>query len=244
MSSQTPRRGLIIDSVQDQFSVDNIAANLAAIDNAPGEFICTSTSRPSWGPQNAGQSISEIDTGLSWKWDGAQFIRRSGGGGGLLSTASASPAFTSQAVSVTTNSYPPSYVPLVGISQVVVPPGLRPLRITANVTASGSIAPTWFFGIFRSLYGNSGVLEREWIMNGKSMNSTYNYYDYYRRVSGLTLSTIIPGGLPAGTYDWSVQVRNVDFYPVKMYAETTMNVASNSGPGSGLAPCQIYVEEL
>lgn len=59
--------------------------NLTILDQYPGRYVCTSTTRPTtWGVAQNGQYIFETDTQLAWKWNGAAFQRS--GPVGLLAT--------------------------------------------------------------------------------------------------------------------------------------------------------------
>lgn len=57
--------------------------NLTIVDNYPGQFICTSGTRPgSWGAAHDGMIIFETDTRLAWRWDATntKFVRLSPAG--------------------------------------------------------------------------------------------------------------------------------------------------------------------
>jgi hypothetical protein len=219
MTSQTPRLNLTKATVLDPFVTQDIKNNWNKIDSYPGEFICTSTTRPNWTAQNIGQSISETDTGLSWKWDGAQFIRRSGGGTGVLPTGAGQLAFNSRSYA---NYYHSDvYVNVLSVPGVLIPSGNRPLRLTlsfsdGNLNDLNPGPKTFYIAIVRSLTGGtSGTIEQQWeIYKGANqqefsyVNGNNTYQGDSGPFSGQTLSTIIPGGLPAGPHDWSMQMRN------------------------------------
>lgn len=57
----------------DDFDTAEIANNWQIIDDHPGIHICTSSTRPTWGANQNAMCISETDTGLMYRWDGANF---------------------------------------------------------------------------------------------------------------------------------------------------------------------------
>lgn len=70
MPTPSPKLGLALPSQPDDFSTADLRANWEKIDAAPGTFICTSTTRPTWGANQAGRQIYEVNTGVTRAWTG------------------------------------------------------------------------------------------------------------------------------------------------------------------------------
>lgn len=70
MSGTTPRLGLKTWDSSDPFLRQDFNDNSARLDQHPGHFICTSSSRPAWGAQQAGLRIYETDTRREVVWTG------------------------------------------------------------------------------------------------------------------------------------------------------------------------------
>jgi hypothetical protein len=128
MPTPSTRLALNIFSTADTFSTAQYDANWSLLDNYPGIYICTSTTRPTWGANQNGMRIHETDTGLSWVWNGSAFSRGSPSGnlGRITRTSN---------VGTTTTWTPPSYSALpVALTLTVHPPnGNRLLMIVAEV---------------------------------------------------------------------------------------------------------------
>jgi hypothetical protein len=75
MPTPSTKLGINIFSTADQFSTAQYNANWQALDNQPGIFVCTSTTRPTWGANQNGMRIVETDTSLTWLWNGTTWIR-------------------------------------------------------------------------------------------------------------------------------------------------------------------------
>ena len=71
MPTPSPRLGLALPSQPDDFSTADLHANWSKIDAAPGTHICTSTTRPPWGVNQAGREIFETNTGVKRAWTGS-----------------------------------------------------------------------------------------------------------------------------------------------------------------------------
>jgi microcystin-dependent protein len=71
MPTPSPRLGLALPSQPDDFSTQDLRDNWSKIDAAPGTHICTSTTRPTWGVNQAGRQIFETNTGVTRSWTGA-----------------------------------------------------------------------------------------------------------------------------------------------------------------------------
>lgn len=70
MPTPSPKLGLALPSQPDDFSTADVRGNWEKIDAAPGTFICTSTTKPTWGVNQAGREIVEINTGVRRMWTG------------------------------------------------------------------------------------------------------------------------------------------------------------------------------
>ena len=70
MATFTPRMQLKRPDGSDPFARQDFVDNYNKIDQAPGRHICTSSSRPSWGPAQAGRTITETDTRAEYFWSG------------------------------------------------------------------------------------------------------------------------------------------------------------------------------
>jgi hypothetical protein len=62
--------GLKIPDGADPFLRTDFVQNYNTLDKYPGPWICTSTTRPSWGSGQAGMSIMETDTRREMMWTG------------------------------------------------------------------------------------------------------------------------------------------------------------------------------
>lgn len=198
MPTPTARLGLLKPSTSDAFSTADIAANWAKIDQYPGNYVCTSTTRPSWGSAQQGMSISEADTGLVWRWTGTAFVRASPKG--LLTTTGGGWARGQRTTTASTTST--TMVVAVSIDNVVVPAGNRTLMLTA--TWGQAMSTTGILGMYfmRSNVNNSGAYLAGWWQAGDSTSPSPG-----ANGQGGSFITFEPGGLAAGTYNWSLQFR-------------------------------------
>jgi hypothetical protein len=75
--SATNRLGLKRPLAGQAFERQNWAFDfLTTLDLYPGVYPCTAATRPAtWGANQTGMFIFEIDTGLLWRWTGAAFVR-------------------------------------------------------------------------------------------------------------------------------------------------------------------------
>lgn len=74
-TSPTSRLALLRPLAGHGFSRTEYYDNLGIIDQFPGLFICTSSTRPTWGSAHNGMRIWETDRSLEWRWDGSAFVR-------------------------------------------------------------------------------------------------------------------------------------------------------------------------
>jgi hypothetical protein len=70
MSSTTPRLGLKTWDQSDPFLRQDFNDNNGRLDAYPGDYICTSGSRPTWGAAQANMRIYETDTRREMVWTG------------------------------------------------------------------------------------------------------------------------------------------------------------------------------
>lgn len=70
MSGTTPRLGLKTWDQSDPFLRQDFNDNNARLDAYPGDYVCTSQSRPAWGAAQSGMRIYETDTRRELVWTG------------------------------------------------------------------------------------------------------------------------------------------------------------------------------
>lgn len=70
MSTTSQRMGLKIPDGSDPFLRTDFVQNYNTLDKYPGNWICTSTTRPAWGSGQAGMCITETDTRRTMLWTG------------------------------------------------------------------------------------------------------------------------------------------------------------------------------
>lgn len=73
MSTNSQRMGLKIPDGSDPFLRADFVQNWNTLDQYPGDWICTSTTRPAWGTAQAGMCITETDTRRRMLWTGSTF---------------------------------------------------------------------------------------------------------------------------------------------------------------------------
>ncbi len=202
MPTPTSRLGLLKPSTADPFSTSDIAANWQKIDDNPGVFLCTSSTRPSWGAAHKGREILETDTLLKWIWTGSTaaggFVRSAPTG--LLKTTTGAWAVAQRSTNFSTSSVL-SYVAFLTLANVVVPPGNRTLMVTATWPwVSNTIGKT-ALGVFRTATNNGTPVLSTWQVAGDSTSPTPG-----AQGAGGTYVLYEKGGLAAGTYTYSFQM--------------------------------------
>lgn len=76
MPTTTTRIGYKKFAGSDDFHISDWDDNMDLADLFVGDYICDSGSRPTtWGGDQIGMSIYEIDTKLHWRWNGSSFER-------------------------------------------------------------------------------------------------------------------------------------------------------------------------
>ena len=184
MPSYTDRLSLIRHTGADVFRIDDYSDNWNTLDQFPGVFVCTSSTRPSdWGERQEGQLIFETDTSLIWQWTGDSWTRNIAKG--LLDyqtvTSDVSSASTSLVNAVT--------------STVTVAAGNRRHRITvgASTVYNGN-------GLTRLAIRRDGTTLAEWREQGKTVGGTY---DEQPRHVNKTVYDLPTAGSVSYTFDYS-----------------------------------------
>lgn len=73
MSTTSQHMGMKIPDGSDPFLRTDFVQNWNTLDQYPGVWICTSTTRPAWGAAQAGMMILETDTRRTLMWSGTTF---------------------------------------------------------------------------------------------------------------------------------------------------------------------------
>jgi hypothetical protein len=185
--------GLALPSQADPFSTADIRANWEKIDAAPGTHICTSTTRPSWGSSQEGRRILETNTGLEWMWLDGEWVRVAPSG--ILRRSTGEFAIAERTTDFTTTSN--TMVKVVSVTNVVVPGGNRPIKVEVSWQKARNPTGNFTGAIYRSNTNNSGPRLALWSFptNDSDANAGGGNYLAYE-----------PGGLAAGSYDYSFQI--------------------------------------
>lgn len=199
MPTLTTHLGLVKPSTSDPFVTADIADNWQTLDDSPGIFVCTSTTRPTWGTSQKGRCIIENDTNLIWRWTGTQWARTTPAG--LLPLDSGNPAIAEMTGTASTNSTTPVIVNADDgtsgacvLHNVVVPDGYRPIRVEVIWSRADNDANNCTGAIFQSRNANSGPLLGTWSLNGAAGWG-----------GGGTYVALLKDGLAPSTYDFSFQ---------------------------------------
>lgn len=75
MTTTTSKLGLIVQATGDQFDTDHLIDNWETLEQFPGIIITTVSAEPTWGAAHNGMFLTYSDTGLTYRWDGAAFVR-------------------------------------------------------------------------------------------------------------------------------------------------------------------------
>lgn len=220
MSDISAKLDLMLPTQVDPFETSDVRANFEKIDAAPGSYICTSTTRPTWNTAKAGRKIYETDTGLEWVWDGTQFKRLAATG--LLKCSDGSWAIAERATNASTASV--SFVVAVAVSNVVIPDGLRPIRVDISWPSLGNPARRSAIAIYRSATNGSGPYQGGFFVSEDAAGG-----------GGGSYFTIERNGLAAGVYSFSFQFRCTG-------TPGGTNVATIGG--SSQDPISIFVSEM
>lgn len=193
MTSPSQKLRLALPTQTDPFSTSDIKKNWEAIDAAPGSYICTSSTRPTWTAAQAGRKIIETNTELEWMWNGTDFVRLAATG--LLKRSNGDWAIGERTTGFSTSST--TYVKAVSVTSVVVPAGRRPIRIECSWTKARFTKGNFYGAIFRSNTSNSGPRLAGWNFGTSADDAN---------AGGGVFWCIERAGLAAGTYDFSMQV--------------------------------------
>lgn len=211
MSSISPRLGLNLPDTIDDFSTDVLKANWQAIDDAPGTFICTSAERLalSWGAGRIGRKVYETNTGLEWVWQGSTLGWARAASSGMLKLAGGGVASATRSTEFLSTAASPTWAVIISLTGVVIPAGNRPLLLNFFRDldqAYGGASPTnsngteFYLRFFRSSVAGSTPIGWQWYAGSESGGSG-NF------VRGGSDSLILPSGIAAGTYNFSVQAQ-------------------------------------
>lgn len=137
MTTLSARLGLKRHTTADDFHIADYFGNWGILDQYPGQFVCTSVTRPTWASAQAGQSIYETDTELVWRWNGTAWVRPTGKG--FLARA----VVTSDVVNTTS-----TYATGVTVN-ATVPAGSRRVQVTVEAPSVTSTASFTELAIFR-----------------------------------------------------------------------------------------------
>lgn len=180
MATQTDRLGLNAWADSDTFQIGEHTANVERLDQFPGIFICTSTTRPGWGAPQTGMWIWETDTRLVWEWTGSAFERVTRKG--WLNSNSRSSSISSA-----------STTPLVAVqATITVPAGGRPVLVVVEGPGVASTVGITALSIYRDATQVQGWTQG----GGPSTGAT----DQPKPIAFSTLDT--PA---AGTYAYSLR---------------------------------------
>ena len=142
MAPKTQRLRLNNPGTNDPFVVSDLSENWDVLDAHPGVFICTSSTRPTWGSSNNGQLIYETDRQLYWSW------RWSGSSGSFVRVAAS--GLLSQSLQTSTVSNSSTSAPTTIVSTSATPrPGGRRVRIDCGWYAIGTNGVAGAIGLYR-----------------------------------------------------------------------------------------------
>jgi len=214
-SSSSPRLGLALPAQVDRFSTEEVKSNWQKIDAAPGTHICTSSTRPStWGTNQDGRLILEVDTNLVWRWAAATSDwKRVSGGTGVLLRSDGTPAINERTIDFATSST--TFVRACTITNVVIPAGRRPIMVMAVWDQATNAGGKSYGAIFRSATNNSGPqMSRITVPQASSGSGP-----------GANHIAVEKAGLSAGTYDFSLQFRCSTAGPLTISGDATQPIS-------------------
>lgn len=197
MASLSQNLGLIVPTPTDPFSTADIAQNWEKIDDAPGTYICTSTTRPTFTASQPGRRIYEKDTDLEWTWSGTEWQRVAPMG--LLKRTNGE--WATGTVSTDVVSSASTYVIVCSVTNVVVPAGRRTLQVQVVWSRAYNTLGYFYGAIFRSAVNNSGTRIGGWAITGANRSGQHP-----DEGGGGSTFALERDGLPPGVYDWSFQI--------------------------------------
>jgi len=132
MPSVSARLGLSRPLSSDAFATTDFYDNYTLLDNYPGTYICTSSTRPTtWGSSQTGMEIFETDSLLRWYWSGTAFVRHSAEG--VLGQSDVTSDFSTTATSSTSTSPSPT-----AITTTVTVPATHSTSTTKRIRVTAS----------------------------------------------------------------------------------------------------------
>lgn len=171
--------------------------NLTAIDSHPGVYPCLSSGRPStWGASQTGMMIIETDTGLMWRWDGADFLRVAPKG--LL----ADPAVLSADFSTSATTADPAISLAVSVPETSPGSTTKRIRIDATMYAIENGSDTTYGVAEVSIVRGSTVVAKMRV-SGRPATDT-DYLDW-----GQGRSIVAFDDPPAGDYTYHLSINSV-----------------------------------
>lgn len=221
MPTPTSRLGLLKPSTSDPFSTADLAANWQKIDDSPGVFLCTSTTRPAWTAAHKGREILETDTLLKWIWTGSTaaggFVRAAPTG--LLKTTAGAWAIAQRTTNFSSTST--TYVAFLTLANVVVPAGKRTLMVTATWPWVTNTIGKTALGVFRTTSNNGTPVLSTWQVAGDSTSPTPG-----AQGSGGSFVLYEQGGLEPGVYNYSFQMQTYGSSSSSLIAASAATPAS------------------
>lgn len=196
MPTPSTRLGLLVPSTADQFDTDDIANNWETLDDAPGVFICNSTTRPVWGAGQAGRLIFETDTDLLWRWHNPSSSWRRITASGLLVKSGGTVAVGERTTDFSTAAQA-NFQKVVSVTSVVVPDGNRPLRVEVVWQRANNAASNTNAAIIRSDANNGTPILAQWQLAQAPAGEA----------GGGSYAVVLSGGLAPGQYDFSFQIK-------------------------------------
>lgn len=201
MPSPSDRLGLLVPARTDQFVTGDIATNLEVLDDHPGYYVCTSTTRPTWGAAQAGMLISETDTRLLWRWTGTGWERS--GPKGLMTQVIQNANLSTTS---TTFAIPAASAGAGGIMATPVvtwPDGHRTAMVVISFNyAYNNVSGLLDIGLSRGIVNNTVIQHWQWAGDNDGTGGTG------AKGAGTTLILFDPN-LGPGTYQWALQLRAV-----------------------------------
>lgn len=166
MATFSPRLQLKRNDGSDPFLRQDFVDNWNKIDDAPGVYPCTSTSRPNWGAAQAGRRIIETNTRAEYLWTGSAWQPILGAPSAWLFGASPGTWLSANSGSLytlgtLTTSRPGSL--LIEADMVVGSIDVAPQVVTGTIYLNGAVVTNAVSGF------------KQW--TGANNNSSYNVYD-------------------------------------------------------------------
>jgi hypothetical protein len=143
--------------------------------------------------------IVETNTGLVWRWDGTNFQRVAPAG--MLKTTAGAFAFATRTTDFSTSSL--TFVVCLGITNVVVPAGMRPIAAYVSFGKGENTAGNFTGAVMRSNTAAVGPQFGNFSITGDATSPTAG-----AQGSGGTYVAWETAGITAGTYSFSFQIKS------------------------------------